>query len=290
MLGWIVYDREVASLRTWYINKYIEAFKSLEIDFKLVTEDEINTCLEAAKPDFAIVRLINPGLSRRLENMGIRCFNQAKVSEICNDKKKTYEFVGENTKVPYMEFGDIAAAEPVTFPCVIKAKAGHGGTQVHWCNNREDFNQLMTEKLDSGESLEDYIWQQPCNNLGVDVRVYILGGKVVAAMKRENGLAGSVVKSEEKFLSNYCLGGKASRYELETDPLMKSYTEEILKALSLDFAGIDFIFNDDKPVFNEIEDVVGARMLYDLTDIDIVQDYAEYIMQVIRYTEGEKDE
>lgn len=44
-----------------------------------------------------------------------------------------------------------------------------------------------------------------------------------------------------------------------------------------DYIGIDFIFNENHLVFNEVEDTVGARMVYDKTDIDILKLYCEHI-------------
>ena len=44
-------------------------------------------------------------------------------------------------------------------------------------------------------------------------------------------------------------------------------------------AGIDFIFHQGQMIFNEIEDVAGARSLYSLTDYDIVDDYVSYIQE-----------
>lgn len=41
--------------------------------------------------------------------------------------------------------------------------------------------------------------------------------------------------------------------------------------LPMDFAAIDFIFNNGQAAFNEIEDAAGARMLYSISDIDIVK-------------------
>jgi len=35
-------------------------------------------------------------------------------------------------------------------------------------------------------------------------------------------------------------------------------------------------------VLNEIEDVVGARMLYSLTDIDVVRLYLQHILKKLR--------
>ena len=43
------------------------------------------------------------------------------------------------------------------------------------------------------------------------------------------------------------------------------------------FCLILFVFNSGKIVFNEIEDSVGARMIYSLTDIDIIKEYCNYI-------------
>ena len=44
-----------------------------------------------------------------------------------------------------------------------------------------------------------------------------------------------------------------------------------------DYVGIDFLFNNNKLVFNEIENVVGARMVYSLTNIDIGDLFIKYI-------------
>lgn len=283
MQGLIVYDKAIARQRTWYIDKYIKAFKKRNVNLRLVTDDVIAEEIKNSQVDFAIMRIIAPKLSASLESQGIRCFNSHEVSYICNDKKKTYDFIAENSSVPFMPFETWDREEYVSYPCVVKARSGHGGTQVYWCESKQQVQELL-----EGVNWQDYIFQKPCNNLGIDVRVYVLGGRVVAAMKRENGSCGDVnAPFCEKFRSNYCLGGAASRYNIQEDTLMQDYVRQIVSILPMDFVGIDFIFHDGKPVFNEIEDVVGARMLYDLTDIDIVEEYADYIMQNIQ---GEKNE
>lgn len=38
---------------------------------------------------------------------------------------------------------------------------------------------------------------------------------------------------------------------------------KIASLLKFDYIGIDFVFNGGKIVFNEIEDSVGARMVYE---------------------------
>ena len=41
----------------------------------------------------------------------------------------------------------------------------------------------------------------------------------------------------------------------------------------------DFLFKNNQLVLNEIEDVVGCRMVYTYTDIDIAQCYIDYILK-----------
>ena len=50
------------------------------------------------------------------------------------------------------------------------------------------------------------------------------------------------------------------------------------------YVGIDFILDDNnKFIFNEIEDVVGSRMLYQVSDIDIVDLYLNKIIGKYTY-------
>ena len=119
---------------------------------------------------------------------------------------------------------------------------------------------------------EDYLIQQSCSDLGKDVRVYIIGNEIVASVLRT---------STESFKSTYSLGGRAELYELNKEE--RQMVHAITKKLPLDFAGIDFTFHKGRAVFNEIEDAVGARMLYAVSDTDIVQLFINYILQVLEF-------
>ena len=73
--------------------------------------------------------------------------------------------------------------------------------------------------------------QQCCSDLGRDVRVYIIGNKIIKAVLRT---------STESFKSNYSLGGKVQEYTLNNEE--KAMVERIVDKLPLDYAGIDFTF------------------------------------------------
>ena len=47
-------------------------------------------------------------------------------------------------------------------------------------------------------------------------------------------------------------------------------------------AGIDFILTkNNELIFNELEEMVGSRMLYANTDYNIVKDYVEWIYRTL---------
>ena len=83
--------------------------------------------------------------------------------------------------------------------------------------------------------------------------------------------------SETDFRSNYCLGGSVELYQLSGRE--RELVQRAADGLSIGMAGIDFIFDHGRMVFNEIEDMAGARGLYSLTDYDIVDEYIGFIQE-----------
>ena len=103
-----------------------------------------------------------------------------------------------------------------------------------------------------------------------DLRLYVLNKKSVGAVIRHNA---------KDFRSNYSLGGDVQSYQPEKE-LVETATK-VAKLLNADYIGVDFIKVNNIWLINEIEDPVGARMLYQTSDIDIIQLYLEYILKTI---------
>lgn len=258
MLGWIIYNKEDVEKNENYIGWYINKFKENNIELSLVYTDEINY---NSLPYFAIVRAIRPDITRKLENLGVKCFNNGFVSEICNDKALTYKFVSDNGIEILPTYYNVDYVKD--YPVVIKPKDSHGGDRV---NIAESYNELMTlMPLYEGDN---YVIQAVATDKGKDVRVYVIGDKIITSMLRV---------SDKDFRSNFCLGGSASVYNLTDEEVEK--VNKVIKLFDFDFVGIDFVFNNGEMVFNEIEDVVGSRMIYTYTNIDIVTLYIKYILQ-----------
>ena len=296
MTGWIIYSKEDVEKNKHYIHMYEEKFKEYDVTVKLAVinsqrepdriiffdyPDEPGDFthfdyLEQSKlPDFAINRSRNAKVAEKLEKAGVRVFNSSKVTEIANNKGKTYEFLKDTVPFLSVKYGKYTIVSQIDgehfkYPYIIKSCSGHGGSQVFLVNDIQQEKDAIESIKKSGKNNE-YIVQQCCSDLGKDVRVYIIGNKIIKAVLRT---------STESFKSNYSLGGSVEEYKLNSRE--QDMVNAIVKKLPLDYAGIDFTFHNGMAVFNEIEDAVGARMLYKVSDIDIVQQYVDYIIKVLR--------
>ena len=263
MRGILVYDTAGQRRNEWFISRLIESAKIRGCELNLVIyEDGVKESLTPL-PDFAIVRTIHPELNKMLEELGIVTFNNYVTSRVANDKWQT-AITARELGIEIMDTVPMDSDEAGSFdyPLVLKAVDGHGGSEVFLVNNPEQARAIASADTD-----KRFILQKLCDEPGVDMRVYVMGEKIIAATKRI---------SKNDFRSNFSLGGSA-----ETDTPTNDMIFTINKlhtALDFDFVGVDFIRNGGRWVLNEIEDVVGTRMLYSLTDIDAADRYIEYIL------------
>lgn len=283
---WLVYERIQAERNNAYIEKYRQSAERHNMSLELILTDELQTGFKDGKPwlwyrgndcvlpQFVINRSGQPFLSRHLEAMSLPVYNSAYVSEICLDKRKSYHLAAK-ASLPVMPTrfysGSLPDWDTVQSDfggrqLVVKPADGRSGKDVMLVSTRADYDQAIAV-FNTGQNV---IIQQAASDLGLDLRVYVIGRHIEAAMLRKSDPA-------RDFRSNYSLGGEAAVYNLSHHE--KSMIMRLADQLDFGLVGIDFIFDQGKPVFNEIEDAVGARMLYALTDIDIGDCYLEYIIR-----------
>ncbi|MBQ8539927.1 MAG: ATP-grasp domain-containing protein [Clostridia bacterium] len=256
---WLVYDKFEAERNRRYIDFYFEKCKEKGVDLELVIVE--NGVDFSRLPHVAIVRTMNPNLSEKLEGMGVKVCNSSFISRIANDKWNTYEYLKSKGVRLVETFLVTDTFTPPYYPMVLKPCMGKGGRDVEIVNNYEEFSayrKRVTEKT---------IAQRVVSHKGRDLRVYVVGNRIIKAMLRI---------SETDFRSNFCLGGKAVEYTLSPEEVKE--IESIISHFDISYAGLDFIFDEGKIIFNEMEDVVGARMLYTHTDIDIVDIYLNFLI------------
>ncbi len=262
--GILLYTAFEADRNRFFISRLISSAQACGISLSLCICDSIaydNT----ENIDFAVNRTNNAHLADILSKKGIRVFNSPFVSLIANSKYRSCLFASK-LGIPVMptEIFDADERPVCSLPAVIKPDNGKGGKNVFLVNS---LDQLYSSAFTIGAP---FVVQKPSSDLGRDTRVYMLGTTPIAAMTRV---------SDTDFRSNFCLGGRAQVHTLSDEE--REYAVAIASALGSDYVGIDFIYDGGRPVFNEIEDAVGARMLYTYTDIDIADMYIRYIANLL---------
>lgn len=288
MTGWLVYRKEDAFKNESFIHWFIEEAERQQIALRLILREDLQVGIQQNQfavsyqqqpiqvPTLAIVRTVEPQLNALFEQMGMHVCNSSEIARICNHKGLTHlraQLLGIPMPDTVLTTKDsLGENPPFSFPFVVKEVAGRGGKQVHFISDEERWRKLHTV-LSSG----DIIMQDSSNvQMGRDIRVFVVGKEIIGAVLR---------KSDSDFRANFTLGGTAQWYELnqsETDMV-----ETIIRHFDFGMVGIDFLMDSDgKLLFNEIEDVVGSRTLSQVSDINIVRAYVEWIRRTVLQREN----
>lgn len=294
MLGWLIYSAADAKKNKHYIEFYLEEGNKRNIQIHLILLEELKLGIKDNRwfitvrnqvvtyPDFVVCRTIYPLLSKQMEALGMPVFNNSFVAEICNNKARTYQYVASlNIPMIDTEFCTFSQLEEkilsIAEPTVLKAVAGHGGSQV-FLLNPEQSTDIEGEKKHIITNMKgsDVVLQPLTGTRHQDLRVYVIGKQIIACVLRT---------AKEGFKSNFSLGGEVESYNLSQEE--RKLVEKIIDLFDFGMVGIDFIIGDQgELIFNEIEDVVGARMLYQCTDINLVGLYLDFIMTRIKDNKG----
>ena len=260
--GALLYDKADAEYNSWFIDHIIEIGSEYGLNINLILSEDI-VIDDLKRYNFVISRNRNYEIAKALENLAIRCINNSKTIEIGNDKYKMYKAFSE-ANIPQM----YTQETKLPYPFVVKPRNGHGGQNVYLVNNEIEFEKV------ADDINNNVIYQIPATDKGRDIRAYVVGDTILTAMERK------AANAEDDFRANFSLGGTASEYSLNEDEI--KLVSKVVDFLKPDFIGVDIIYNNGKPVVNEIEDAVGTRMLYKYTDIDPVREYIKWIDRTLR--------
>jgi ribosomal protein S6--L-glutamate ligase/gamma-F420-2:alpha-L-glutamate ligase len=200
--------------------------------------------LAVPKADFAVFWDKDVALAQFLERQGIRVYNRSGALEVCDDKRKTYEaLTGSSlTLIPtlfaplaYRKTADgdddlITAVEhALGYPAVVKENVGSLGQAVYLAKNRAELTALHRRLQTVPHQYQKFI-----GTPGRDLRIYTVGGKAVAAVRREN---------KKSFISNAAKGGTTEA--ITPDKTLTDLAETAAKALGLDYGAVDFLQGSD---------------------------------------------
>ena len=258
--GLIIYSAVDKDKNTWFINECIQRFADKGISLIYKDEKDIDKCLESQSFSFALYRGRNYKTVEFLENKGIRCFNNSLTNKTANDKYLTYLFLLEKGLKVIPTFSSLE--ELNYYPSIMKSVDGHGGREVYLINSKEEAETFKKKN-------KQYVYQKYYPNDG-DLRLYVLNKKVIGAVYRHN---------KTDFRSNFSLGGEVVNYKPDQEVVDAAI--KVASLLNADYIGVDFINIEGKWLINEIEDPVGARMLYKTSDIDVISLLVDHILRSI---------
>src|SRR5690606_37662162 len=102
---------------------------------------------------------------------------------------------------------------------------------------------------------------------GQDLRVFTIGGRAVAAMKRSS--------QDGNFKANYSRGGQVEPIELT--PEIEWLATETSRILKLDIAGIDLLFDGEHFKICEANSSPGFEGIEKVCDVNIAEEIYNFI-------------
>jgi len=150
-------------------------------------------------------------------------------------------------------------------PLVIKLLEGTQGIGVVLTET----HQAATSVIEAFRGLKANILVQEfvAEAKGADLRCFIVGNRVIAAMKRQ-GAPG-------EFRSNLHRGGNAEKIKLT--PEERSTAVKAAKAMGLRIAGVDLLRSNHGPVIMEVNSSPGLEGIERSTDLDVAGKIIEFI-------------
>ena len=150
-------------------------------------------------------------------------------------------------------------------PCIIKLLEGTQGVGVVLAETKsaaesvlEAFNGLQARVI-----VQEFIAEAK----GADLRVFVVDGNVVGAMKRQG--------KEGEFRSNLHRGGTAELFELTEEE--ENAALKAAKKLGLSVCGVDMLQSNSGPMIMEVNSSPGLEGIEQATKLDIAKNIIRYI-------------
>ncbi len=150
-------------------------------------------------------------------------------------------------------------------PCIIKLLEGTQGIGVILADNHKAAKSVIEAfmKIKANMLVQEFIKEAG----GADIRVFIVDGQIVGAMKRQ--------AKDGEFRSNLHRGGSASVIQLS--PEERATAIKAVKKLGLGIAGVDLLQSKRGPLVMEVNSSPGLEGIEGATGIDIAGKIIEYV-------------
>ena len=259
------------------------------IELQKKTNDEILCHIDSgghivsSLPDYLFVLYLDKDLytSFLLEKFGYRLFNSANAIRLCDDKMLTHLSLSNygiampktisgplNYSPEISESFLLGVQKELSFPLVAKDNFGSLGKNVYLIESEEELRKFESNHAQKPRLYQEFI----SSSKGFDFRVIVVGGKVVAAMKRENA---------HDWRSN--IAQKGMGYAVSLPKGYDEMAEKAAKIIGLDYCGIDLLEGHNKePILCEVNSNAFLRGIESVSGINAAKAYASHIVASLK--------
>ena len=288
--GWmLVKDRFWESYET---NRLIEEFQKQDIEVQLVDPTTVDIFVNKDNkksilvngepsdlPQFVFPRTGSgttyyiKAVIRHFERMGVPVINSSDAIDNVKDKLYTHQILAQsNLDIPKTMLLrhpiDIDFVQKnIGFPVIVKKISGSYGRGVFLCEDKKQLNQLVTMAELTKKSYDIILQEFIKDTWGKDLRVFVVNDKVVGCMMRQ--------ATDDDFRANITRGGEGFPYEVNEQ--IEWLSSESSKALGLDIAGVDLLFQNGGYKICEVNSNPGFEGMEMFTKKNIAGDIVSFI-------------
>jgi ribosomal protein S6--L-glutamate ligase len=223
----------------------------------------------------ASVTFYGTAVVRQFEMMRVYCVNESVAITRSRDKLRSLQLLARRgVGIPVTAFAnspdDVEGLirEVGGPPLVVKLLEGTQGVGVVLAETRTAAKSVIQGfmGLSANILVQEYIKEAG----GSDIRCFVVGGRVIAAMRRQ--------APEGEFRSNLHRGGTAEVVKLT--PKERATAINAAKVMGLNVCGVDLLRSDRGPLIMEVNSSPGLRGIEEATGIDVAD-------QIIAFAEKE---
>ena len=281
--SWVIYNGSLVSDKFADQARLVaDAARRAGVDVTIMKNYEamMDLSKDMVLPDFAVLLDKDILLGYFLKSRGVSVYNDPAIIDLCDNKATQYiQLAAAGLPMPktivapkvYPNFSILESGyferviAELALPMIIKEGHGSFGMKVYLIENEAQFY----EKVESLRGI-DFVFQEfVASSRGRDIRVNIVGERIVAAMYRH---------SETDFRANITNGGVASQIELTA--AQRNMALAAAKAVGATFAGVDLLFDvDEQPLVCEVNAAAHIRNILEVTGVNVADAMIAYILE-----------
>ena len=288
--GWMLVKPKFQE--SYETQRLLEEFGNHDIEVKLIDPNEIDIFVNKENkqsilvngkslplPSFVFPRTGSgttyyiKAVIRHFERMGVPVINSSDAIDNVKDKLYSHQILAQsNLDIPKTMLLkhpiDVEFVEKhIGFPVIVKKISGSYGRGVFLAETKKQLNQLVTMAELTKKSYDIIIQEFVKDTWGKDLRVMVVNNKVIGCMMRQ--------ATDDDFRANITRGGEGFPYEVNEQ--IDWLSVESSKALGLDIAGVDLLFQNGGYKICEVNSNPGFEGMEQFTKKNIAGEIVSFI-------------